>query len=99
VTDKLAPVPYTQDITPDKKISATWQRWLNELKDRVDAFTAGSGLPVVNANVGTFGSATRIPRFTVTAQGLITAASDTAVVPGPTFPTSAQVLARVMLRN
>ncbi len=53
-------------------------------------------LATVNANVGTFGSATEIPTVTVNAKGLVTAISETTVVAGQS---SAQILARIMLRN
>ena len=47
-----------------------------------DATTSGAALTLatVNSNVGSFGSSTSIPSFTVNAKGLITAASGNAVV-------------------
>ncbi len=56
----------------------------------------GTTLATVNGNVGTFGSATKIPTVTVNAKGLVTAASETTVVAGQS---SAQILARIYLRN
>ena len=41
--------------------------------------TAAGTLATVNANVGSFGSGTSVPSFTVNAKGLITAASTTAI--------------------
>lgn len=42
--------------------------------------TAGiTSLSTVNSNVGTFGSATQVPQYTVNAKGLITAASNVAI--------------------
>jgi hypothetical protein len=42
--------------------------------------SAAATLATVNSNVGTFGSSTSIPTFTVNAKGLITAASGNAVI-------------------
>jgi hypothetical protein len=44
-------------------------------------------LAVVNSNVGTFGSSTQCPTFTVNASGLLTAASQTACAGGGGAPT------------
>jgi hypothetical protein len=52
--------------------------------------TATGTLATVNSNVGSFGSSTSVPSFTVNAKGLITAASATAI---PTATTSINGLA------
>ncbi len=71
------------------------------LSGDVTSVTGGSAdgviattLATVNGNVGTFGSATKIPTVTVNAKGLVTAASETTVVAGLS---PAQVLTRVVI--
>lgn len=66
---------------------ANWQviagTGISALTGDVTASGAGSvaaTLATVNINVGSFGSASAVPAFTVNAKGLITAASSTAVV-------------------
>jgi hypothetical protein len=54
------------------------------------AVSAALTLATVNANVGSFGSGTAVPNFTVNAKGLITAAGSTAI---PTATTSVNGLA------
>ena len=51
-------------------------------------------LATVNANVGTFGSASAIPTFAVNAKGVITAASETAI----SVTAIADVAARIAMR-
>lgn len=52
--------------------------------------TSGITLATVNSNVGSFGSGTSVPNFTVNAKGLVTAAGSTAI---PTATTSVLGLA------
>ena len=52
-------------------------------------------LSTVNSNVGTFGSATQSPQFTVNAKGLITAASNITITPAASSITGGQALTRV----
>jgi len=49
--------------------------------DGSTSVTAAGTLATVNANTGTFGSATQAPIFTVNGKGLITAASNTTITP------------------
>ena len=50
------------------------------------AGTVATTLATVNSNVGTFGSSTNVPTFTVNAKGLITAASNNSVTIPVLFP-------------
>jgi hypothetical protein len=52
-------------------------------------------LATVNAGVGTFGSATKAPVYTVNAKGLITASSEVTITPAAGSITSPQALTRV----
>jgi hypothetical protein len=51
-------------------------------------------LATVNANVGTFGSATQAPVFTVNGKGLITAASNATITPAASSITGGQALTK-----
>lgn len=57
--------------------------------------TAAGTLATVNANVGSFGSATQVGTFTVNGKGLITAASNVTITPAASSITGAGALTKV----
>jgi hypothetical protein len=69
VLDTARTIAITGDLT-----------WTSPAFDGSGNVTAAGTLATVNANVGSFGSSTAIPTFTVNAKGLITAAATAAVV-------------------
>jgi hypothetical protein len=56
--------------------------------------TAAGTLATVNANVGSFGSATQVGTFTVNGKGLITAAGNTTITPAASSITGGQALTK-----
>lgn len=54
-----------------------------------------TALATVNSNVGSFGSATQVPSFTVNAKGLITAVSNVTITPAASSITGGQALTKV----
>lgn len=52
-------------------------------------------LATVNANTGTWGSATQVPQFTVNGKGLITAVSNVTITPAASSITGGQALTKV----
>lgn len=54
-----------------------------------------TALATVNSNVGSFGSATQVPAFTVNAKGLITAVSNVTITPAASSITGGQALTKV----
>lgn len=88
-----------QVLTATDSTHATWQApasgGISALTGDVTASGSGSvvaTLATVNSNVGSFGSSTAIPTFTVNAKGLITAAS-TSVVIAPAWTLTGATLA------
>jgi hypothetical protein len=78
--------------------NGTTATWVNIPVDAITALTgdvsaSGAGsvaatLATVNSNVGSFGSASNSPSFTVNAKGLVTAASESAIAIGQTQVTN-----------
>lgn len=56
--------------------------------------TGVTALATVNSNVGTFGSATQVPQFTVNAKGLITSATNVTITPAASSITGGQALTK-----
>lgn len=90
VVGSVSLAQHVSDTTHNGYLSSTdWNRFdttsgaaITQLTGDATAIGPGSvalTLATVNANVGTFGSASAIPSFTVNAKGLITAASSSAL--------------------
>lgn len=80
----------TTKLATARTIAATGDAAWTTTFDGSANVTAAITLATVNANTGSFGSATTVPNFTVNAKGLITAAGSTAI---PTATTSTNGLA------
>jgi len=82
-------------LTTGRSITATGDADWTVTFDGSTNVSAGLTLASVNSNVGSWGSASSVPTFTVNAKGLVTAASNTSIQIAETQITDGTILARV----